>query len=108
MSMKSKKAEVRAEVVQVTNTPTNDVSVTPVMNYELTILCLVCNCKTAKGGYNKPVDSLPKTEVLTLAHHNPRCQIDSNGEGVASVSSETEVTDIAHVTHYLIHFSAGS
>lgn len=103
--MRAKKAEVRAKEVQVVDTPMIETAITSSMNYELTIHCLVCNCKTARGGYNEPVDSLPKTEILTLSHHNPRCQIDSHCECVASISNETHVTKTAHVTHYLIHLA---
>lgn len=71
--------------------------------YELTIHCLACNYKTARGGYNEPQDSLSKTEVLTLAQHNPRCKVESNCECVASVSNEVEATNTTHITHFLIH-----
>lgn len=104
--MRTKKAVVSVDVTNADQNASSQediVNTDPQMIYELTIHCLACNYKTAKGGYNEPQEGLNKTEVLTLAQHNPRCKIDSNCECVASVSNEVEATNTTHITHFLIH-----
>ena len=101
-----KKAAMRANITSNGGSttiiePANIPQEQPQINYELTIHCLVCNYKHAKGGLDAQAN-LSKTEVLTLAMHNPRCKIGKNCECVASVCSDVERTDSTNVTHYYI------